>query len=432
MTNCSALPRAYIERMQTLLGAAYANYEKVFNQSPITAIRINTTKVDVAHFLQLFDRELEPISWTTDGFYCRDDRDLALHPYYHAGLFYIQEASAMAPVATMKVATDDVVLDLCAAPGGKTMQITHIERLGIKQAFVMAENIDRLLASAIGNFDKVLVDAPCSGEGMFRKDPRLIDHWQEDSATYYAAIQGDLLKKAFALLRLDGELTYSTCTFAPLENECVIGKLLQADVNATLLAVDNDTFSDGLSCPELPILTKCARLYPHLLKGEGHFIARLKRLDGEVVKRSNTLANEPPEPLKEFMAAVLTKPLYGHFKTIGNQVYLLPNRAIDTRGLRVLRSGWLLGKIKGKRFEPAHSFALGLTIDQIKQPLRLKLTDDDVIKYLKCQSIDIDSTLTGWCVVTVDGFPLGWGKAQRGQLKNKYPAHLRLMRAGRL
>ncbi len=402
MTNSKPLPQAYIERMQALLADDFADYQAALSQPAPTALRVNTTKVDVARFLQLFDRRLEPIGWTSDGFYCQDDRG-------ENGLIVSNDISASRLKAT----------------------IHHIERLGIKQAFVMAESVDRLSASALGIFDKILVDAPCSGEGMFRKDPKLIDHWQEDSAAHYAAIQKDLLKKAFKLLKGDGELTYSTCTFTPLENECVIASFLQVEANAVLLAVDNKDFSAAVNCPDLPTTTRCARLYPHRLKGEGHFIARVKRLDGQAVNYSRLAPNQPPEPLKVFMANVLSKPLTGHFKTIGQQVYLLPERALDTTGLRVLRSGWLLGKIKGDKFEPAHSFALGLTIDQIKQPLKLNLNDAAVIKYLKCESLSIDAALTGWLVVTVDGFPLGWGKAQRGRLKNKYPAHLRLMRAGR-
>ncbi len=454
MTSSKTLPAAYAARMQALLGADYAAYCNSLAQPAVTALRVNTTKIDVAHFLKIFDRALERISWTTDGFYCQDDSALGLHPYYHAGLFYIQEASAMAPVATMHPAADDSVLDLCAAPGGKSTQIAaklsadglivvndisasrlraavhHIERLGIKQAFVMAETVDRLIDSGVANFSKILVDAPCSGEGMFRKDPKLIDHWRADSAAHYAAIQGDLIKKAFALLARGGELTYSTCTFNALENEAVIADLLKAQPTAQLVAIDDERFSAAIACDDLPATAQCARLYPHRLRGEGHFIGRIKRLDGAVEGVATTDLNEPPDALKRFMAAVLREPLTGHFKMIGDQVYLLPRRALNTAGLRVLRSGWLLGKIKGARFDPAHSFALGLTIEQIKQPLKLTLHDSAVIKYLKCESIAVDASLTGWQVVTVDGFPLGWGKAQRGILKNKYPAHLRLMRTG--
>ncbi len=456
MENKLLLPTAYQRRMRALLADDYDAYIASLQQPVRVALRVNTRKVDVGHFLEIFDRDLQPVTWTRDGFYVADSRDLGLHPYYHAGLFYIQEASAMAPVATMQLAPDAVVLDLCAAPGGKAIQISnalssdglvvvndisasrlkiavhHIERMGIKNAFVVAENIDRLVEKKINGFDHILVDAPCSGEGMFRKDNKLIDHWRSDSAEQYAAIQIDLTKKACQLLNENGELTYSTCTFSPFENECVIAELLNSGLSMSMVALDQPQFHSGIACQEAPETVNCARLYPHLLKGEGHFLARLKRSVGQSNCPQINQPNRAPAPLQDFMENVLTKSITGHFQTIGNQVYLLPKKSFDFSGLRVLRSGWLLGKLKADRFEPTHSFAMGLAAEQVKQTIHLKLTDNAVIKYLKCESIAVDSCLKGWCLVVVDGFPLGWGKADRGKLKNKYPPHLRLTRAGQL
>ncbi len=450
------LPAAYQTRMRTLLKDDYNAYIAGLAKPAHSALRVNTSKVDVARFLEIFNHNLEPVSWTRDGFYIADARDLGLHPYYHAGLFYIQEASAMAPVATMKLANDAAVLDLCAAPGGKAVQISnalssnglvvvndisasrlkaavhHIERMGIKNAIVMAESVDRLIEKSINGFDHILVDAPCSGEGMFRKDPKLIDHWQDDSNEQYAAIQKDLATKACQLLNQNGELTYSTCTFSPLENEQVIAQLLNDDKTMSIVVIEQPEFSRGIACQNMPETVKCARLYPHLIAGEGHFVARLKCLDGFSRTVQQNVPIKPPAALQEFFDTVLKRPLVGHFKTINHQVYLLPNKSFDTAGLRVLRSGWLLGKLKGDRFEPAHSFAMGLKAEQVKQTVNLSLDDERVIKYLKCESLAIDSSLSGWCLVAVDGFPLGWGKAVRGKLKNKYPAHLRLVRTAQL
>ncbi len=456
MKDNGQLPVDYAARMQALLGADYAAYADALNHPAELALRVNTSKIGAAQFVEQFDRSLQPVAWCDGGFYCSDNIDLALHPYYHAGLFYIQEASAMAPVATMAVAPDDCVLDLCAAPGGKAVQIGnalsadgllvvndisasrlkaaihHIERLGIKNAFVLAETVERLCRQMSASFDKVLVDAPCSGEGMFRKNRKMRAHWQPDDAQRYAAIQRDLAQWAFNLLAPGGELTYSTCTFAPLENEAVCADLLHSADRAALVAVEGPDFAAGLALPEAPETVRCARLYPHLLRGEGHFIGRLQRLTGSRQAVAANAANNPPQALADFMAAHLTAPLVGHFKTIGDQVYLLPQKQPATAGLRVLRSGWLLGKIKRQQFEPAHSFALGLTLGQVKQSLNLALGDERIVKYLKCESLAIDPSWQGWVVVAVDGFPLGWGKAQRGILKNKYPAHLRLMRTGRI
>ncbi len=456
MKNKPVLPAAYQQRMAALLAGDYSAYVAALEQPPNAALRVNTAKVDVDHFLEIFDRELQPVAWTHDGFYVADARDLGLHPYYHAGLFYIQEASAMAPVATMCLPPAAVVLDLCAAPGGKAVQISnaisseglvvvndisasrlklavhHIERMGIKNAIVLAESVDRLIEKSISGFDHILVDAPCSGEGMFRKDPKLIDHWRVDSATEYAAIQSDLVTKACRLLNRNGELTYSTCTFTPLENEHIVAGLLSADPTMSIVAIDQPIFSSGIACQQAPETVKCVRLYPHLLRGEGHFVARLKRAQGLANSLQTSEPNTPPKPLQEFIESVLRQPLSGHFKTIGDKVYLMPKKTFDTTGLRVLRSGWLLGKIKANRFEPAHSFAKGLTAEQVKQTINLSLGDTAVIKYLKCESIEIDSKLSGWCLVTIDGFALGWGKAARGKLKNKYPPHLRLTRVGQL
>ncbi len=455
MKSKLVLPTTYQTRMRDLLADDYAAYLASLEQPACCALRVNTNKVTVAQFLKIFDRDLQPVGWTSDGFYVDDASDLGLHPYYHAGLFYIQEASAMAPVATMQLADNAIVLDLCAAPGGKAVQISnalssdglvvvndisasrlkiavhHIERMGIKNAIVTAENIDRLIEKSSAGFDHILVDAPCSGEGMFRKEPKLADHWQADSNEKYAAIQQDLALKARQLLNRHGELTYSTCTFSPIENEQVIARLLNDDSALDIVTINQPVFCAGIACQNAPETVKCARLYPHVVAGEGHFVARLKCRNGISRAVQINAPTNPPAVVQEFFDKVLMQPLIGHFKIINHQVYLLPSRAFDTTGLRVLRSGWLLGKLKGNRFEPAHSFAMGLTAEQVKQTVKLSLDDKRVIKYLKCESLEVDSGLSGWCLVTIDGFSLGWGKAARGKLKNKYPAHLRLVRTAR-
>lgn len=446
--NTNRLPSDYLSQMQQLLGDDYQAYLKSFEQSPLSAIRINTLKITVADFLAIAPFKLMPIPWASDGFYIAEDSAPAKHPYYHAGLYYIQEPSAMAPAASMPLKNGDCALDLCAAPGGKTTQIAcavggdgavlandisasrqkaliaNIERMGIKNVIVSAEAVAKLNRPFADYFNHVLIDAPCSGEGMFRKDTQVIKAWSPDACNTYSQLQSELLNSAINMLASGGSATYSTCTFTPKENEMVVSAVLAQHHNLQNSAIDNGVFSAPLAgYPQLG-----ARLLPYRQQGEGHYLARLIKTAGQAAKRQLNANNQPPSVLAQFMDDVLVKPLHAHFKIIGDKVYALPKIALPCEGLRILRSGWLLGQIKGSQFIPAHSFATGLKREQLKRCIDLTADDIRVMKYLKCETLTIDEQPLekGWYTVCVDGFTLGWGKVQGNQLKNKYPPHLRL------
>lgn len=446
--NTDRLPADYTAQMKQLLGDDYQAYLTSLEQPPLSAIRINTLKIAVHDFLAISPFKLMPVPWASDGFYVKEDSALAKHPYYHAGLYYIQEPSAMAPVASMPLKNGDCALDLCAAPGGKTSQIAcaagesgtvlandisvsrqkaliaNIERMGIKNVVVSAEPVATLKRRFSDYFDHILVDAPCSGEGMFRKNPQVIKAWSVDACNTYSHLQSKLLDSAIYMLKSGGSATYSTCTFTPKENEMVVSLTIDQHNNLQNSPIVNCVLSTPLA--DYPKIG--ARIFPHHQQGEGHYLARLIKTEGRVGERVLNTNNQPPSVLAQFMSELLVNPLRAHFKTIGDKVYALPNTALPIDGLRILRSGWLLGKIKGNQFIPVHSFAMGLKRNQIKRRIDLKSDDIRVMKYLKCETltIDDDQLKKGWYIVCVDGFPLGWGKVQGSQLKNKYPPHLRL------
>lgn len=310
------LPSPFLAKMKSLLGENYDNFMKSYEQLPYAGIRVNTLKISREEFLKVSPFELEPIPWCSTGFYIRDGERPGRHPYYHAGLYYIQEPSAMAPVELLGVAPGDIVLDLCAAPGGKSTQIAaklkgegvlvsndlhpdrtkalakNLEMYGVRNAVVLNEDPERIAGAFPRFFTKILIDAPCSGEGMFRKDESMLKYWEESSPLKFAEMQREILTSAAKMLTPGGRLVYSTCTFSPEENEGMIAEFLNNHQDFRLVPVEHsDYFSPGetkwltgqghVGDDVLIQLTGTARLWPHKVKGEGHFMAVLQR-EGEL------------------------------------------------------------------------------------------------------------------------------------------------------
>jgi NOL1/NOP2/sun family putative RNA methylase len=295
------LPGTFTQRMKELLGPEYEQFADTYQEAPHGGIRVNTLKITVEALLGLTPLQLEPIPWCPTGFYTEEGARPGKHPYYHAGLYYIQEPSAMAPVELLGVEPGDRVLDLCAAPGGKSTQIAaklqgqgllvsndlHAERTkalaknlelyGVRNGIVLNESPDRIAAAFPRFFDKILIDAPCSGEGMFRKDEDMVRQWEPETPAKYAAMQRDILVSAAAALAPGGTLVYSTCTFSPEENEGSIAEFLAAYPQFSVVPVGGT----GSFSPGYGELGGAARLWPHKVKGEGHFMAVLRH-DGSV------------------------------------------------------------------------------------------------------------------------------------------------------
>ncbi|MCR5789422.1 MAG: RsmF rRNA methyltransferase first C-terminal domain-containing protein [Lachnospiraceae bacterium] len=454
------LPEEFINRMKEELPGDYEAFLNSYEQSSYHALRVNTLKCDTDFFLSFFGRKedkaarsqenahfsLETVTWEEGGFYYAESDEPGRLPYHDAGLYYIQEPSAMLPVGLLAV--DDSgqsVLDLCAAPGGKSFQIAarmkgkgilisneihpgraavlseNMERMGVRNACVCQEKPDRLAERFPCSFDRILVDAPCSGEGMFRKNPEAVTQWSTENVSFCAARQKELLNRADQMLKPGGILVYSTCTFSRQENEEVVAYFLQ-------------THPDYL-------LTKEQRLYPHQIRGEGHFAACFeKRKAGVSVlekpgfpgKRSVSLRLSDCDDLMRFQEETLS-PSADLFLTedslngrmlirFGDALYLAPKDTPALNGLRVLRPGLMLGKSLKNRFEPAHALALSLRPDDVKRHMTLSLKK--AYDYRKGLTFPCEGE-NGWTLITVDGFSLGFGKSVQGMMKNHYPKGLR-------
>ena len=437
------LPDNYLKNMKDLLQDECDLYLDCFDNDRVYGLRVNTNKISVKDFLKINPFDLIPIPWTDDGFYFKESDKPTKHPYYYAGLYYIQEPSAMLPAQVLPIEENDIVLDACAAPGGKSSKLANklnktgllvsndisvsraqvllktLESQGIENAYVMAEDINNINLNEC--FDKILIDAPCSGEGMFRKEPELIKSWLERGDEYYANIQKDIIKKALELLKPGGKMVYSTCTFSKLEDEDIIEYALSICPELKVLPINKcNGFVSGLTDKT----RNCVRLYPHKINGEGHFVALLQKGENKIPnKQTSSYASIPND---EFFKLIKRQFKNGSFISRQDKLYFEPNTSINTKGLRVLRSGLYLGEYKHNKFEPSEALALALTKDDYDNILNFNLDDERVIKYLKCETLDVkDKYVNGYVLVCVDGYPLGFGKVDKGILKNKYPANYR-------
>ena len=443
---------AYFERMKDLLGDDFEKYLETVDKEPYRGIRVNTLKITADELLPLLPFAGEKTPFCEDGYYVSAEK-LGKHPLHHAGAFYVQEPSAMSAVTALDVRPGDKVLDMCAAPGGKSTQIasrlcgtgllwanevvrprahillSNIERMGIKNAVVSNMPAGRLADRLAGFFDKVLVDAPCSGEGMFRKDKEAIFEWSPEHSTACAERQKAILDSSAAAVAPDGVMVYSTCTFSRVENEGVVEHFLKNHPEFEL--VDTDcTFGEPSRFGEG--MQNARRVFPYQ-GGEGHFVAKLKKKGGKPYNGGGYTYSEPPkEERKEidlFISDVLRNTGFPHYYVIDDRILNLPDPELlpDMDGMNILRAGMKIGDFKKGRIEPHHNLATALTPDQFKRRLILHCGDELAARYISGEEVEIDRWIKGWAVVTVDGITLGLGKASNGVLKNKYPKGLRTL-----
>lgn len=445
------LPEEYISRMKSLLNTEFEDYMASFSDERLYGIRVNPLKTGIGNFYNKGLYKLEPVQWCEEGFYYNGaDVRPSKSPYYHAGLYYLQEPSAMSTASAADIKPGERVLDVCAAPGGKSTQagarlngegllvtndistsrtkalLKNVELFGITNAIVLNETPEKIADRFPCYFDKVIIDAPCSGEGMFRKDPDIIKAWGKSMTDFCIGAQYEILESCAKAVCDGGYLIYSTCTFNPDENENQIDKFLARHSEFELCEIPGEL---GLSkgCPQWsdsgnPELAKCGRIWPHKSKGEGHFVAKLhKKGSGEKTVFSDTVKKKIAgfEYFEEFIRENITKELNGNYETFGEKLYLLPKGIPSLNGLRIVRNGWYLGDLKKKRFEPSQAFAMGLNQREVR--LSEALADyDTAVKYLKGESLESGLEEDGWALVTFDGLTLGWAKSQKGRLKNKY------------
>jgi NOL1/NOP2/sun family putative RNA methylase len=426
-------PEKFLQRMQNQLSGEYPQFLQSMERPRAVALRFNPLKGE-APTLPFVK---EPVPWEPQGYYYDPESRPGLHPYHEAGVYYLQEASAMAPVTLLDPQPGQWVCDLCAAPGGKTTQIAarlqgqgfllcneyspkrakilsrNVERMGIANAMVTNETPQNLAKKYEGLFDSVLIDAPCSGEGMFRKEEAAVTDWSEDTVLMCANRQKEILESGAALVAPGGRLVYSTCTFAPEENEQVIEWFLHLHPEFTPEPVEAPWFTSGEN--------GTFRLWPHKLLGEGHFAAVLRKAGEPAEKPVFRDSQKLPKQWTEFARELgITLP-EGKPVLFGQSLYWAPAQLPELSGVRVLRPGLELGEIKKDRFEPAH--ALALWLKTAARVCNYSWDSKEISQYMHGQTLP--ETHRGWCLVQVDGYSIGWGKADGNQLKNHYPKGLR-------
>ena len=441
------IPEAFTLRMKRLLCEDYDAFLESFNRPRAVGLRLNPLKTNTPPDLSQF--ALAPVPWEPYGYYYDPETRPGKSPYHEAGLYYLQEASAMAPAALLDPQPGERVLDLCAAPGGKSTQLagrmqgrgflvcneihpkrakilaSNIERLGISNALVLNEHPQRLEARFAGYFDKILVDAPCSGEGMFRKEEAAVTDWSEDTVAMCARRQAEILHSAAQMLRPGGRLVYSTCTFAPEENEGRVSAFLHTHPEFSVERINAPWFSPGrpdwIQDPA-PGLEATFRLWPHKLLGEGHYCAVLRKAGDEPgTELAQEAPAKSPKELDSFCRETNAALPEGKIVLFGQNVYLAPEEMPSLKGLRVLRSGLELGELLKNRFGPAHAWALWQT--ELKNTVSYPEASEQILRYLAGDVLPCETQ--GWTLVQVDGLSLGWAKGDGRILKNHYPKALR-------
>ena len=461
MTDVRQLPEAFLLKMQELLGEEFGQYLESFKEEWKPGLRVNTLKLSPGELAELVPWNLEPVPWADNGFYYDGTLDGEVlrpskHPAYYAGLYYLQEPSAMTPAAMLPVVPGDRVLDLCAAPGGKSTELAsklkgrgmlvsndisysrarallkNLELAGAANICVTSEAPEKLAGVWPEFFDKILVDAPCSGEGMFRRDEDMVKDWNEKGPEYYVPIQRQILSQAAAMLRPGGYMLYSTCTFSVEEDEENVAYVLEEFPQMQLCCLDLDKVPGA--CGGFG-LSGCMRLFPHRLKGEGHFLALMRKKGGDDGGKEILPPMDPVTAGKRVRAVEKEKELDAFLRQSGaewdyerivihqDNAYYLPEGLAWNLPLRFLRTGLFLGELKKGRFEPSQALAMSMKAGQFPNTVSFPGGDSRVLRYLKGETISLEGDegpVKGWCLAAMEGFPLGWAKGTGMSLKNKY------------
>ena len=435
------LPETFIPEMKALLPPQeFKDFLDSFEDDPCLGLRVNTLKISVEDFLRITPFTLRPVPWAENGFYYEKHCRPAKHPYYEAGLYYLQEPSAMLPVEVLNPGPDSRVLDLCAAPGGKSTQLAekmqnrgtlvvndnnpkrtiallnNLVRMGVTNVVVCNSRPETFRKTWAGFFTHLLIDAPCSGEGMFRREPGSISQLGVYSVEDCQRMQREILEVAVPLLEPEGRLVYATCTFNTRENENQRDWLLEVFPGSQALATH--------------------RIWPHKEEGEGQFATLLQvsspSAQSHSLDRKNRISSASQEIFSEFIRETLVTEwqhifLPERFVEREGQLFYQPEQLPDFGKVNVLRPGWFIGEIKKGRFIPAHDLVLGLPAAAFSQVLSFSAEDTRLQSYLKGETLLYEYPGKGWIVIAVDNYPLGWCKKDGTILKNYYPKNIRRM-----
>ncbi len=451
------LPEKFSQRMKQLLSDEYDSFMSALSEKSVRAVRVNETKISVPDFLNATSLKLSPIEYAHDGFIPECTDQIGNSPEHHAGMFYVQDPGAMATVNALDIKPGWHVLDACAAPGGKSSQIasriggegfilsneympkrakivvSNAERLGLGNMTVVSYDTALLPDMFNAYFDLVLCDAPCSGEGMFRKYDEALTEWSEDNVRISASRQAEILSNLAPTVRDGGYLLYSTCTYSLEENEMNVSAFLQAHPDYSLIPVKDALIPftlGGIPVDGLPEAEarKCRRFYPHIAKGEGQFIALMQRHTEESPKilykdETKPLTKSEQSIAEAFLKENLKELPRGRLVKQGDFALLIPH-ALPHPKHSVFMSGVILGEIKGNRLTPHHMFfsAYGRLF---REQENITANDPRIRAYLRGEEIDAQNVRGGWCAVLYEGVPLGGGKTSGGRIKNHYPKGLR-------
>lgn len=454
------LPKDFQIRMQEMLQEEYADFLASYSGEKYQGLRFNPLKVNLSEFVKKNPFHLTPIPWAEYGYYYEGQDQPGKHVYHEAGVYYIQEPSAMAPAEYLEAQPGERILDLCAAPGGKSTQIAasmngqgllisneihparakilseNIERMGIRNAIVTNETPRNLADTFIEYFDRIMVDAPCSGEGMFRKNEAACEEWSLENVSLCATRQEEILDCAASMLRPGGRIVYSTCTFAPSENEESINRFVKRHPEFSVVEIELvDGMEHGIAEWAInPVdgIERTIRLWPHKLRGEGHYIAVLQK-EGSISEEqqgSSKYGEQQGISEKECKEYITFRDQYmrvdwkGLLLRFGDQLYLAPKGLPSLHKLKVLRPGLHLGTLKKNRFEPSHALALALHPEEVTYHKTLSANETVSYAYLNGQTFESEGE-KGWYLILVDGYSIGWGKLTGGTMKNHYPKGLR-------
>ncbi|MGX8701429.1 RsmB/NOP family class I SAM-dependent RNA methyltransferase [Caproiciproducens sp.] len=438
------LPQSFQNKMETMLGGEYPAFSDCYRKPYYRGIRLNTLKCDEKTLKASLPFSLERTPFSPVSYYIpQDARKIGSLPMHHAGAFYSQEPSAASAVTALNPAPGDRVLDLCAAPGGKSTQIaallqgsgllwsneivrsranallSNLERTGVRNAVVSSCHPEALCGGLAGYFDKVLVDAPCSGEGMFRRDEQALQDWSQEHVEACAVRQLAILRSAARALKENGVLVYSTCTFSPEENEGVVSAFLKERGDFALIDC-------GEPFGRPAFLPQARRVFP-LDGGEGHFVAVMRRISGNSAYPASYSPKKPPmmEMAEDLYGQIFKMELSSPVERVGESFLILPRELPHLKGLGVIRAGVLLGEAKKNRMEPAHALFMAAKPQELHSVVDLPHDSEQIAAFLRGEETEADPRCHGFTGVAVDGVLTGFGKCSGGRLKNRYPKGLR-------